>query len=523
MTEMSTSLATAVLLDPELDRDLQTRGFAVTPLLNATEVELLLEFYNGLTQPGDHGLTVEYMRPDRAAMRRIEEVTRSIWERRISSVFADHRVVMTTYVVKHPDERSPMMLHDDRTFVDVRCHRSTSLWIPLHDVGPTIPNGGLQVVPRSHLIGNDWSGHGTSDVVRPHEERLEAYRVDLEVPAGSAAVYDSRLLHGSQANHGPGLRIAVVCAVVPAAAPVVQVLGTEPGRCQLFEVDDRYFVDVHPPDAQVALAERGTLVDQFDVPTHLDWKHIVETIGPPPEPPSIGIAILSYHAASTIANVLERVPRTIEGAAVQVMVSDDASADETSRIAADSAPDILVTHHQHNLGNGGNQQWCLRWAIESGHDIVVVAHGDDQHPVEFIERLVAPILHGHADVVMGSRMLEPGAARRGGMPLVRRLGNRSLSTALNMLVGSNYSEWFSGFRAFRVDTLAMIDLDRLPTGFDFDPAILESLHDAGARIIEVPVPTHYGDEVSRVDLWRDGLRIFFGAALRRLSHLQKKE
>jgi len=107
--------------------------------------------------------------------------------------------------------------------------------------------------------------------------------------------------------------------------------------------------------------------------------------------------------------------------------------------------------------------------------------------------------------VHGSRMIIRGGARRGGMPLNRYLGNRSLSWMLNRLSGSDLSEWFSGFRAYRVSTLAGFDLESLPDGFDFDTAVTLRLLAAGKRLEEVAIPTRYADEISRVPLLRTGL------------------
>ena len=62
------------------------------------------------------------------------------------------------------------------------------------------------------------------------------------------------------------------------------------------------------------------------------------------------------------------------------------------------------------------------------------------------------------------------------MPISRRLGNRVLSAAQNAITGAGLSEWHSGFRAYRVKTLATIDVATLPAGFDFDTAITRAIH-----------------------------------------------
>jgi hypothetical protein len=93
------------------------------------------------------------------------------------------------------------------------------------------------------------------------------------------------------------------------------------------------------------------------------------------------------------------------------------------------------------------------------------------------------------------------------MPWTRLFGNKVLTALENRLAGVRLSEWHSGFRAYRTATLGAVDLETLPSGFDFDSKIILRLIDLGARIDEVPIPTHYGDEISRIHPIRTGLRI----------------
>ena len=158
-----------------------------------------------------------------------------------------------------------------------------------------------------------------------------------------------------------------------------------------------------------------------------------------------------------------------------------------------------------NLGYGANQKAVYRWATERGADIAVLVHGDGQYPPELSEALARPIIDGTADAVHGSRMILPGGARKGRMPMTRLLGNKALSTSLNLLSGADLTEWFSGYNAYRLSTLTGIDLDSLPDGFDFDAAISLRLLEHGATIAEVAIPTHYGDEISRVPLLQTGV------------------
>jgi methionine biosynthesis protein MetW len=101
--------------------------------------------------------------------------------------------------------------------------------------------------------------------------------------------------------------------------------------------------------------------------------------------------------------------------------------------------------------------------------------------------------------VLGSRILRRGEARRGGMPLYKFVGNRILTTFQNAVVGTDLSEWHSGYRAYDVAALSKLPFESNSDGFDFDTQIIVQLHEAGLRSVEVPIPTYYGDEICYVD------------------------
>jgi glycosyltransferase involved in cell wall biosynthesis/SAM-dependent methyltransferase len=217
----------------------------------------------------------------------------------------------------------------------------------------------------------------------------------------------------------------------------------------------------------------------------------------------IGVLVVAFNAASTLTATLDRLPASFVETVDHVMVCDDASADDTYEIGlayqASARLPLTVVKHPSNLGYGGNQKAGYRWAMDHGLDVVVLLHGDGQYAPEVIESLVDPLVRGEAEAVYGSRMMERGRARAGGMPMYKLVGNRILSTFQNKVTGLGLSEWHSGYRAYRVDALRDIDLESYTDAFDFDTEIILGLHAAGKRIIEVPIPTYYGDEICHVN------------------------
>ncbi|MDQ1737202.1 MAG: hypothetical protein QOH56_3453 [Pseudonocardiales bacterium] len=220
--------------------------------------------------------------------------------------------------------------------------------------------------------------------------------------------------------------------------------------------------------------------------------------------PRIGILVVTYNAASTLQSTLDRIPVDFRHQIDEILISDDASHDDTVEMGlawrdANEAVPTTVIRHINNLGYGGNQKAGYQLAIEKGLDIIVLLHGDGQYAPEALPEMVGPLIRGEADAVFGSRMMVPGSARAGGMPLYKFLGNKILTGVENRMLKSSLTEFHSGYRAYRVAALAELPIANNTDEFDFDTQIIIQLLDAGKRIVEIPIPTYYGDEICYVD------------------------
>ena len=110
-------------------------------------------------------------------------------------------------------------------------------------------------------------------------------------------------------------------------------------------------------------------------------------------------------AAATLERTFAAIP---QDAVDEVILVDDSSTDETVRLAR-TLP-IHLVWHPHQVGYGGNQKTCYLEALQHDADVVVMLHPDGQYEPELIPRMIEPILRGEADLVLGSRLLIPGAA-----------------------------------------------------------------------------------------------------------------
>jgi len=227
------------------------------------------------------------------------------------------------------------------------------------------------------------------------------------------------------------------------------------------------------------------------------------------------IFIPAYHAETTIASVLRRIPASLlDTYDVDVLIIDDSSRDLTfakSHEAARQAGipfDVRVLFNPVNQGYGGNQKIGYRYAIERGYDYVALLHGDGQYAPECLPDL------------LGSRMLTPTGALSGGMPFYKFVGNKVLTWTQNKLLRSQLSEFHSGYRLYSVDALRTVPFERNSNDFHFDTEIIVQLMFFAKREIrELPIPTYYGDEICRVNGMSYALNVVLSTIRARLQEL----
>jgi glycosyltransferase involved in cell wall biosynthesis len=205
------------------------------------------------------------------------------------------------------------------------------------------------------------------------------------------------------------------------------------------------------------------------------------------------VVMPARNAALTLEHTVSAIPRNWVD---EIILVDDKSTDETVELAR-RLP-LHVIWHPHNVGYGGNQKTCYLEALQRGADVVVMLHPDGQYEPTLIPKLVAPILRGEADLVLGSRLAEPGMARAGGMPLWKYAANRFLTVIENRILGTQLSEMHTGYRAYSRELLLQVPFLRNALDFSFDSEMLMQAAHLGFRIAEVPARTRYFDDASSV-------------------------
>ncbi len=165
----------------------------------------------------------------------------------------------------------------------------------------------------------------------------------------------------------------------------------------------------------------------------------------------------------------------------EILVIDDGSKDTTAQEA--SAAGAAVISLPFNLGIGGAVQTGFLYALRHGYDIAVQVDGDGQHDAQYLKTILAPVLSGDADIVVGSRFVGPFLGWRSSP--VRRVGIYFFAWLISGLTGFRVTDPTSGFRAFNAPVIKAF-AENYPQDFP-EPESIMSAKRLGFRLIEVPV------------------------------------
>ncbi|MCX7698792.1 MAG: glycosyltransferase family 2 protein [Candidatus Goldbacteria bacterium] len=212
--------------------------------------------------------------------------------------------------------------------------------------------------------------------------------------------------------------------------------------------------------------------------------------------PRVIVVMPAYNAEKTLEKTYKDLPKHIVD---KVILVDDGSKDRTVEIAKKLGIKFIV--HMQNRGYGSNQKTCYIEALSDGADIIVMLHPDYQYDSRLVPEMIAPIMEGHADFVLGSRMLGHGALK-GGMPLYKYIANKLLTMFENFILGKHYSELHSGFRAYSRKCLLSIPFTLNSDDFVFDTEMIAQVEMRGFPTSEIPVPTRYFKEASSINFFR---------------------
>lgn len=194
------------------------------------------------------------------------------------------------------------------------------------------------------------------------------------------------------------------------------------------------------------------------------------------------IVIPARDEEGSIAEVIQKVPRHFQSSlTVKVLVVDDGSIDGTAEVARLAGADEVFTM-PFNTGLGAAVRAGLQEAYQRGADYAVMIDADNEYPAEQIPELIAPLLAGEADYVMGSRFM--GTIK--GMRWNRRLGNYLFTAVQIVLLRRFIFDGQSGMRGFTRTALSDLEIIH---DYNYAQVMTLNLVRKGYRMREIPI--HY--------------------------------
>lgn len=214
--------------------------------------------------------------------------------------------------------------------------------------------------------------------------------------------------------------------------------------------------------------------------------------------PIIAALVPCYNESLTIAKVCDDFKKYLPEATVYVY--DNNSSDGTAKIAAEHG---AVVVHEGRQGKGNVVRQMLR---DIDADCYVMVDGDDTYPIEQVREVIAPILDGTADHVVGDR-LSNGTYAAENKRAGHGFGNDLVRWLIKVLYGFEYTDVMTGYRAFNREFAKTLPV--LSPGFEIETELSIHAVDKNWRIVQVPIDYRDRPEgsESKLNTVSDGIKV----------------
>jgi len=203
------------------------------------------------------------------------------------------------------------------------------------------------------------------------------------------------------------------------------------------------------------------------------------------------VQIPCYNEEETLPQTVADIPREIDGVdKVEILIIDDGSTDRTVEIAREIGVDHIVINKR-NQGLAASFRNGLDMCLKLGAGVIVNTDGDNQYAGWDIPKLIAPVLAGTADIVIGDRQTDRIEHFSKGKKVLQKLG----SGLVRSLSGTDVPDAVSGFRAYSRDAALHMNI---VSSFSYT---IETVIQAGSKqlaVASVPVETNAKTRESRL-------------------------
>lgn len=210
---------------------------------------------------------------------------------------------------------------------------------------------------------------------------------------------------------------------------------------------------------------------------------------------NICVIIPSYNESKVIADLVERIKKS----GLAVIVVDDGSQDNTATLAAQMGATVL--RNEEKQGKGASLRKGFAFALQQPCAAVITMDGDGQHDPADLPKFLAASHQKEPCLIVGNRLADSR-----GMPFLRWLTNRFMSSLISLICRQQIPDSQCGFRFISCEILRRIELKT--DNFEIESEMLVAASRQGFKIFSVAIRTIYRDEKSNINPWVDTLRFF---------------
>lgn len=209
----------------------------------------------------------------------------------------------------------------------------------------------------------------------------------------------------------------------------------------------------------------------------------------------------AYKAGKRLLETFQKIPRKL---VQEVIIVDDKSPDNNETFDLAKTLPARAYQNERNLGYGSNMKVMLKKALETDGDVFFELHADGQYSGQDLSRVLAA-LKPTDGMLLGSRLMESGMARKAGMSLLKYMVNIILTWIANVTLGTRLTEFQTGFRVYTRPFLERVSFEANSNDhlFSFE-TILQAIYH-GFTITEIPVVCEYPPGITQMGL-RKGIK-----------------
>lgn len=203
------------------------------------------------------------------------------------------------------------------------------------------------------------------------------------------------------------------------------------------------------------------------------------------------VVVFCYNVELNINKIIIKIKKHSLNNKRDFLFIDDCSTDNTRKILKlKKIKNSKIIKNKSNQGFGLNYKYSIRYSINKGYKKLIFLHGDDQYPAQKVPNIDKKL--DYSDLCYGSRNLNNKSMKKN-MPFLRYVANTILTKFINILLNNYSTEYFSGFRGLRVESLKDLKLKKFANNWIIEQQIHFYFIKKKKNITEIQIPTVYNE------------------------------